>query len=85
MANNEDTHLLLNDNDNEFSNKAQEIARGDAMPQCHKKQRYKVWNKFISKETEPFVDVPESKSFYANVVECTTFRGWFGGQSSSRL
>lgn len=32
MANIEDTHLLLNDNDNEFSNKAQEIARGDAMP-----------------------------------------------------
>lgn len=49
------TYLLFSDNDDKFSDEAQEKPRRDTMPQRHKHERYKVGDEFISKETEPFV------------------------------
>ena len=55
-------YLLFHYNDNKLSNEAQKKARSNTVPQRHKGECQKVWEKFISKETEPFVQIPSGEN-----------------------
>ena len=55
-------YLLFHYNDNKLSNKAQKKARSNTVPQRHKDKCQKVRETLISKETEPFVQIPSDEN-----------------------
>lgn len=76
-------YLLFHYNDNKLSNKAQEKARSNTVPQRHKEECQKVWEKFVSKETEPFVQIPSGENKMTISVSGDPRKLQHGHQSNS--